>query len=72
MGTHLWTFIANLKKIQAGRDTYFENLVSLNSPPRKLKKFQDIDKRIKMLVNSYESQNKMIFLRGIANNIALK
>ncbi|XP_050065493.1 uncharacterized protein LOC126554455 [Aphis gossypii] len=74
MGTHstIWTFIANLKKIQAGRDTYYANLVSGNSPPRKLKKFQDTDKIIKRLVNNYDGQNKMIFLRGIANNIALK
>lgn len=74
MGTHptIWTFIENLKKIQAGRDTYYENLVSGNSPPKKLKKFQDTDKRIKRLVNNYDRQNKMIFLRGIANNIALK
>lgn len=74
MGTHptIWTFITNLKKIQAGRDTYYEHLVSGNSPPRKLKKFQDTDKRIKKLVENYNSQNKIIFLRGIANNIALK
>ncbi|XP_022182775.1 uncharacterized protein LOC111042454 isoform X1 [Myzus persicae] len=49
MGTHstIWTFIANLKKIQAERGTHYENLVSGNSPPRTLKKFQDTDKRIK-------------------------
>ena len=50
MGTHptIWTFIANLKKISAGRDTYYENLVSGNSPPRKLKKFQDRKKNKKV------------------------
>lgn len=74
MGTHptIWTFIANLKKIQSGRDSYYEHLVSGNSPPKKLKKFQDTDKRIKKLIDNYDSQNKILFLKGIANNIALK
>jgi len=62
----------NLKKIQAGRDTYYENLVSEKSSTKKLKKFEDADKRIKRLVNNYDRQNKMIFLGGIPNNIALK
>jgi len=36
MGTHptIWTFIVNLKKIQARHDTCYENLGSGNSPPK--------------------------------------
>jgi hypothetical protein len=53
-------------------DTYYEHLMSGNNPPKKVKKFVDTNKRIKKLIDNYDCNNKIIFLKGIAKNIALK
>ncbi|XP_025406828.1 uncharacterized protein LOC112680829, partial [Sipha flava] len=42
----LWSFILSLHKIQSGRDTYYSQLEAGKSPPKKLKKYLDVDKRL--------------------------
>ncbi|KAF0702843.1 Uncharacterized protein FWK35_00036599, partial [Aphis craccivora] len=34
----LWTFITNLRKVQSGCDTFYQQLEAGNSPPKKKKK----------------------------------
>lgn len=70
--TIIWTFISNFKNILSGCDTSYEHLGSRNSHPRKIKKFRDTNKLIKMLNDNYDSRNKILFLRDIAYNIFLK
>jgi hypothetical protein len=43
----LWIFISCLRKVQSGRDTFYNQLEARKSPPRKKKKYIDVDKRIK-------------------------
>lgn len=66
----LWTFISCLRKVQSGRDTFYNQLEVGKSPPRKKKKYIDVDKRIKKLVNNYNNRDIISFLRGIAHNIS--
>jgi len=42
----LWSFINCLRKVQARRDVFYSQLEAGKSPPKKLKKFIDTDKRI--------------------------
>ncbi|KAL4100733.1 hypothetical protein QTP88_020767 [Uroleucon formosanum] len=67
----LWSFINCLRKVQAGRDVFYNQLEAGKNPPKKLKKFIDADKCILRLVESYETRTKISFLRGIAQNISL-
>jgi len=67
----LWTyFISNLRKVRAGRDMFYQQLEAGNSPPKKKKKFIDVDRRIFKIVNVKNNQNMMNFLRGIAQNLS--
>jgi hypothetical protein len=45
----LWTLISCLRKVQSGRDTFYNQLEARKSPPQKRKKYIDADKRIKNL-----------------------
>jgi len=66
----IWAFINTLHKIQAGTDTQYEHLVT--GPRKKLKKIRDTDNRIYKLVDRYDKNDILTFIRGISNNIALK
>lgn len=68
----LWSFITCLQKVQAGRDFYYSQLEAGNSPPKKLKKYIDVDKRILKIVKNYEQSGILTFLRGIAQNISVQ
>lgn len=59
-----WTLISCLRKVQSGRDTFYNQLEAGNSPLRKKKKYIDVDKRIKKLVNNYNDRDIISFLRG--------
>ncbi|KAL4088720.1 hypothetical protein QTP88_023804 [Uroleucon formosanum] len=67
----IWSFINCLKKIQTGRDVFYEQLVTGGSPPKKKKKYINNDKRILKLVSNYNKNRILLFLRGIANNVSL-
>lgn len=67
----LWAFINCLKRIQSGRDTFFHQLETGKSPPKKKKKYIDVDKRIFKLVSEYDNRNVISFLRGLAHNLSL-
>jgi hypothetical protein len=43
----LWKFISCLRKVQYGRNTFYSQLEAEKSPPRKKKKYINVDKRIK-------------------------
>jgi uncharacterized Fe-S cluster-containing MiaB family protein len=53
----LWIFISCLRKVQSGRDTFYNQLKAGKCPPRKNKNYIDVDKRIKKLVNNYNNNN---------------
>ncbi|KAK4885771.1 hypothetical protein RN001_002042 [Aquatica leii] len=68
----IWKLIEGLKKVQKGRDVFYERLVAGNSPPKKLKKYRDADERILRLVRDYEDRDIIEFLRGIAHNYQMQ
>lgn len=64
----LWKFIDALKKVQRGRDMFYEHLLAGHEPPKKLKKYEDADKRIKTIVGDYANRNIIDYLRGLSYN----
>lgn len=65
----IWKFIDSLRKVQKGRDAYYEQLVAGNPPPLKLKKYREADRRILFLVQNFnEATNVIEYLRGIGHN----
>lgn len=66
----IWKFIVGLKKVQRGRDLYYEQLIAGHEPPVKLKKYRQADERIKAIVRTIESRNIVEYLRGIAHNFS--
>lgn len=67
----IWAFINCLKKVQSGHDYFYSQLTAGKSPPKKLKKFADLDKRILIIVQQYDSRDYISYLKGIAYNISL-
>ena len=66
----IWKFIDSLKRVQRGRDLYYEQLIAGQTPPIKLKKFREADARIKSVVLQFENRNILEYLRGIAHNFS--
>ncbi|KAB0793284.1 hypothetical protein PPYR_12904 [Photinus pyralis] len=64
----LWKLIESLRKVQKGRDLYYEQLVAGHAPPLKLRKYRDADSRILRIVRNYNTYNNIEFLRAIAHN----
>ena len=64
----IWKFIDGLKKIQKGRDLYYEQLLAGHNPPIKLKKYRESDYRIVKVLNEIELRTPIEYLRGIAHN----
>ncbi|KAE9525972.1 hypothetical protein AGLY_013914 [Aphis glycines] len=67
-----WSLITCLQKVQADRDFYYSQLEAGNSPPKKFKKYIDVDIRILKIVKNYEQSGILTFLRGIAQNISVQ
>ncbi|KAK9692766.1 hypothetical protein QE152_g34939 [Popillia japonica] len=57
-----------LRKVQKGRDAYFEQLIVGHLPPMKLKKYRDADERIRRIVLDYGNREPLDYLRGLAHN----
>jgi hypothetical protein len=66
----LWILISCLRKVQFVRDTFYNQLETGRSSPREKKKYINVDKKIKKLVNNYNNRDISSFLRGIAHNIS--
>ncbi|KAB0805304.1 hypothetical protein PPYR_02274 [Photinus pyralis] len=64
----LWRFIDGLRKIQKGRDMFYEHLLAGHEPPKKLRKYRDADTRIKTIVADYANRDIIDYLRGISHN----
>ncbi|KAB0799136.1 hypothetical protein PPYR_07016 [Photinus pyralis] len=67
----LWKLIESLRKVQKGRDLYYEQLVAGHAPPLKLRKYRDADSRILRIVRNYNTYNNIEFLRAIAHNYGI-
>lgn len=67
----IWIFIDSLRKVQHGRDLFYEQLVAGRNPPLKLKKYRDADERIIRILREYNNRNTLEFLRGIAHNFEM-
>jgi len=67
----LWKFIGGLKKVQKGRDVFHEQLVAGHAPPRKLRRYQLCDQRIKRSVQNYANYGMMDCLRELAHNFEM-
>ena len=59
-----------MKKVQRGRDLYYEQLIAGQNPPVKLKRFREADARIKSIVMDFENRNFVEYLRGLAHNLS--
>ena len=71
LGMHhptIWKFIDALRKVQKGRDSYYEQLVAGHNPPLKLKKHREADERIGKIVSEYSNRIPLEYLRGLAYN----
>ena len=66
----VWKFIDGLKKVQRGRDLYYEQLIAGLPPPAKLKKYRRADERIKAIASTFESRNVVEYLRRVAHNFS--
>ena len=64
----IWKFIDCLRKVQRGRDLYYEQLVAGHSNAPKLKKYRDADARILTIVRRFSETDCVEYLRGIAHN----
>lgn len=67
----IWNFIDCLKKVQHGRDLYYEQLVAGRNPQVKLRKYRDADERIARIARAYNERGTIEFLRGIAHNFEM-
>lgn len=69
----VWKFINTLKKIQHGRDIFYEKLLAGFDPPKKLKRYRDADNRILKLVTEYTTtRNFMQYLKAISYNYEME
>jgi len=71
LGSHhttVWKFINFLNKEQGLQEAKIEkiNLGEIN--PDKKRKFKDLDKRLKNVVQNYDYTNLLNYLKGIAHN----
>ncbi|KAK0424638.1 hypothetical protein QR680_008763 [Steinernema hermaphroditum] len=67
----IWKFIESLRKVQIGVDKSFEDMLIGRPAEQKRKKYRDADLRIRRLVDGYDEDNLLDFLRGIATNIGM-
>ena len=64
----IWKLIDGLRKVQKGRDAYYERLLAGHAPPQKLKKYRDADRRICETVLKFENMDAIEYLRSLAHN----
>lgn len=64
----IWRLIDGLRKVQKGRDAYYEKLLAGHEPPQKLKKYRDADRRIHEIVCRFENMDAVEYLRSLAHN----
>ncbi|XP_070593082.1 uncharacterized protein [Erythrolamprus reginae] len=64
----IWKFMDGLRKVQRGRDAFYEKLLSGESPPLKLRKYYKADQRIAKIVSEYGNRNHIDYLRAIADS----
>lgn len=67
----IWKFIDGIRKIQKGRDAYYEQLVAGNPPNQKLLKYIKADERILNIAKQFDSRAPLEYLRGLAHNYEL-
>jgi len=71
-GPTIWTFINCLRRVQTGHDVFIAQLTAGGSPPKKLKKYTDLNRRLYKIVSEYNIRNCIEYLKRIAHNISLK
>ena len=67
----IWKFIDGLKRIQKGRDVFYERMIAGQPPPAKRRKYRQADERLLNLVRDYENRPILEYLRGIAHNFEM-
>lgn len=63
--------IDKLQKEQSGNELTLERRLGGESPPPKKKKYRDIDRQLKKIVESYDYGNAMEYLRLCSHKISL-
>lgn len=66
-----WKFITCLRKIQRGRDTYYEQVVVGHSLRHKRLKYIGTDERILRIVRQLDDRDPLEHIRGLAHTYEL-
>ena len=66
----IWNFLHGLKRVQKGRDEYFEKLLAGHEPQIKLLKYRKADERISKIVSEYGERYEVEYLHAIAHNLS--
>ncbi|KAK5644913.1 hypothetical protein RI129_006213 [Pyrocoelia pectoralis] len=68
----MWKFIDGIRKVQSGRDVYYEAYVRGEEPVPKRRKYIQADRRILHIVQDFENRTTNEYLRGIAHNFLMQ
>ena len=67
---HIWKFIDNLKQDSSLNHLKMAQMVDGSAEPPQRRIYREINERIRTLVDGYENNNIIDFLRGISYNLA--
>lgn len=68
---NLWRTIRNFQRSQSKVQVSLEQYIAGQGPPRKKRKYQDLDARLKRKVLGFQDEvDKVQYLRGVAHNLA--
>ena len=68
----IWRFISTLREVQRKRDADYERCIAGHSPEKKRSKYERADKRIKTIVEGFNVETVIDFLRGVAHNFLME
>ena len=67
----IWKFIDQLRTLQKGSDQSYEEAIAGMPRAKKLKRYQDADRRIFEIATAYKKRTPIEFLKAVASNYAI-